>query len=418
MRKFNQVLNYSKEERLITVQTGITWRKIIKLIDADNLSVSVMQSYASFTVGGSLSVNVHGRYRNPLISTVEDIKIIVANGTVIQASPFKHSELFYGAIGGYGGLGVITEVTLKLSENFKMERVSIPLQLNQYVDFFMKNLRDDPNVIMHNALLYPDKYSEVRVVAHLKTFKPLTIVHRLRSKKRGISMNRFLTSAMTRLPGRLEIRRQLLDPVRFSKGIVLHRNYEATSETADVEPLFEDTTFILQEYFVPLTKFQEFVLGMKSVLLRYKVDVMNVSIRQSRPDPGSILAWATQEVFAFVVYYQQERNQQTQEQDRVWTRELIDVVLSCGGKFYLPYQIHATERQFHEAYPRAVEFFELKNQIDPEYKFLCSSVVRSAVANDTEELRETCCCIPKLISVEFETHVRKNLQTIGGNTFR
>ena len=44
-------------------------------------------------------------------------------------------------------------------------------------------------------------------------------------------------------------------------------------------------------------------------------------------------------------------------------------VLSVGGSYYLPYQIYATEEQFRRAYPRAAEFFSLKQQLDPTNKF-------------------------------------------------
>ena len=62
MRGFNEVLAFSPAQKMITVQAGVTWRQIQELIDPVDLSVRIMQSYANFTVGGSLSVNGHGRY--------------------------------------------------------------------------------------------------------------------------------------------------------------------------------------------------------------------------------------------------------------------------------------------------------------------------------------------------------------------
>jgi FAD/FMN-containing dehydrogenase len=53
----------------------------------------------------------------------------------------------------------------------------------------------------------------------------------------------------------------------------------------------------------------------------------------------------------------------------VWSRELIDVALSVGGSYYLPYQLHATGEQFRRAYPRAGEFLALKQRLDPRNKF-------------------------------------------------
>lgn len=62
MRQFNQVVAFTPSQREITVQSGMTWRDIQEVIDPYDLSIKIMQSYSNFTVGGSLSVNVHGRY--------------------------------------------------------------------------------------------------------------------------------------------------------------------------------------------------------------------------------------------------------------------------------------------------------------------------------------------------------------------
>jgi len=51
------------------------------------------------------------------------------------------------------------------------------------------------------------------------------------------------------------------------------------------------------------------------------------------------------------------------------TRELIDAALACGGRYYLPYRLHATPAQFRAAYPQAERFFQLKRQHDPHELF-------------------------------------------------
>jgi len=53
----------------------------------------------------------------------------------------------------------------------------------------------------------------------------------------------------------------------------------------------------------------------------------------------------------------------------VWTRELIDLALQQGGRYYLPYQLHATREQFARAYPEADRLREVKQAIDPAGKF-------------------------------------------------
>ena len=43
--------------------------------------------------------------------------------------------------------------------------------------------------------------------------------------------------------------------------------------------------------------------------------------------------------------------------------------MSVGGTYYLPYQAHATSEQFREAYPGARSLFELKQRLDPDFRF-------------------------------------------------
>jgi len=42
----------------------------------------------------------------------------------------------------------------------------------------------------------------------------------------------------------------------------------------------------------------------------------------------------------------------------------MEAVIEHRGRWYLPYQAHATESQFHRAYPRAKELFALKKKLD------------------------------------------------------
>ena len=100
LRGLNRVLDFSKSEKWIRVQAGIRWCDIQHYVDPHDLSVKAMQSYANFTVGGSLSVNAHGRYvgEGPVIRSVDSIKIILANGEEVEASPKINLEFFYSAI--------------------------------------------------------------------------------------------------------------------------------------------------------------------------------------------------------------------------------------------------------------------------------------------------------------------------------
>ena len=336
MRGMKRVVVFSPENRTITVEPGITWRAIQELIDPHGLSVKIMQSYASFTVGGSLSVNVHGRYvgQGPLIGSVRSIEVVLADGQLVQASPSENAELFYGSIGGYGGLGVIVQATLELTENLPVAREVRKLAVKEYRDFFFTEVRDSLTAVFHNGDLYPPAYDTVTAITWSATDRPVTVADRLMPVRDPNWADRLALFGVSEMPFGKELRARVLDPLTLRDHPVVWRNYEASYDVRQLEPRSRArSTYVLQEYFVPVARFDEFVPRMASIFRSHRVNVLNVSIRHAQQDPGSLLAWAKEESFAFVVYYKQDVTEPERKEVGVWTRELIDAALALGGAY-------------------------------------------------------------------------------------
>ena len=372
LRQFNHVVAFSKERKEITVQPGITWRQLQEFIDPYGLSVQIMQTYANFTVGGALSVNAHGRYigQGPIVLSVKSIRLLLADGEVVDASPSTHSDLFYGAIGGYGAIGVIVEATLRLTDDVRVERQTVVMPLKAYRAYFMAKVRNNPAVIFHNADLYPTAFNTVRISSYVQTSKALTVPEHLHPANEDFSTDRRMMRMIADWPGGKWIRQHLADPWMFRDDRVEWRNYEASYDVGELEPASRvKSTYVLQEYFIPVDHLEAFVPRMASILNRHHVNAINVSIRYSRPDPGTLLAWARSEVFAYVLYYKQGTSDADRQAVGAWTRELINAAIREGGTYYLPYQIWATPEQFRAAYPNAERLFNLKRRVDPTNKF-------------------------------------------------
>ncbi len=373
MREFNKILAFSKENKEITVQSGARWRDIQDYIDPYNLSVKIMQTYSNFTVGGSLSVNVHGRYigLGPIILSVKGFTIVLADGSIVHATPEEHSDIFYSAIGGMGGIGVITDVTLSLVDNVNVKRDPILVKTEDYYDYFKKSVRDNPKVIFHNGDMYPPDFDHVRAVSWVETSDAPTTETRLIPRGHDYFKERVAWVIMSEWPFGRWIWEHLIDPVLYAGTQPIHtRNYEASYDVVELEPEKRDnSSYVLQEYFVPVQSFSEWIPKMKKVFNDNNVNVINVSIRHALPDPGSKLAWARSESFAFVAYFKQGSDAKARAHVESWTKEMIDQVVSIGGAYYLPYQPHATEEQFLKAYPHAQEFFNIKKLYDPTDKF-------------------------------------------------
>ena len=372
MRRFNRVLRFDPVARTIRVQSGIRWCDIQHFIDPHGLALQIMQTYANFSVGGSLSVNVHGRYigLGPLILSVRSLLLMLADGQTFEASADHNAEIFHAVIGGYGALGVILEAELNLAENVRVRREHACMPAPDYPAHFRSRVRDSGDAIFHNADLYPPDFRQARVVTWRRTERAATTAQRLQKPRRQYPLQRYYMWVFTETRSGHWRRRRLLDPLLYLGRPVHWRNYEAGYDAGELEPgARNDRTYVLQEYFVPVARFEDFRARLAETLKRHRVNMVNISVRHAHPDPGSLLAWAREEVFAFVLYHKQRTRTNARERVAVWTRELIDAVLACDGAYYLPYQLHATAEQFHRAYPRARELFALKRRLDPGYRW-------------------------------------------------
>jgi FAD/FMN-containing dehydrogenase len=371
MRQYNQVVAFDKELKQIRVQAGMRWRDLQEFIDPHQLSVQVMQTYANFSIGGSVSVNAHGRYigHGALVHSILALRLMLADGSVLLLSRQQHPELFSAVIGGYGGLGIILDVTLQLSNNVKVQRQTIDMPVEDYPAYFNQHIRDNKEVVFHNADLFPPDYREVLAVSWLKTDQEVTEPQRLHPLDQNYRFDARIVDFVADYAAGKWLR-QHIQLLLYRKTAVHWRNYEASYDVAELEPPSRrDTTYGLREYFVPVHQANTFIQQMATVFQQHKVNVINVSIRHALPDQLTLLSWSPQEVFAFVVYYRQGTDEEAKQATTEWSKAMIDVTLQHDGRYYLPYQLSATPEQFALAYPGIKQFRQLKQQYDPTDRF-------------------------------------------------
>lgn len=372
LRGMQQLVWLDTHARTVRVQAGMTWRDLQERIDPAGLAVMTMQSFANFTIGGSVAVNAHGRYvgNGPLGNSVRALQIVLADGAVVEASRRQNAALFRATIGGYGALGVISEVELDLALNVPMERSMTSVALADYADYFQGTVRNDPDCILHNADLLPPLFDAPVAISWRATRKPLTDPTRLIARGHSYGMHQNVIFALTELPCGPELRAQVVNPLVLDKPAVVWRNHEASHDVAELEPRTRRiSSYVLQEYFIPVPHLQAFVRDMAAIIRQHGANVLNVSIRHSPADELSLLPWARQEVFSLVVYFKQRIHEKAQVQTGAWTRAMIDAALHYGGRYYLPYQLHATRAQFLRAYPEVAQLLRLKQTLDPQGKF-------------------------------------------------
>jgi FAD/FMN-containing dehydrogenase len=373
MRGMNRLVWLRASERAVRVQAGMSWRDLQDQLDPLGLAVKTMQSYSNFTVGGSVSVNCHGRYvgHGPVGNSVRALQIVTASGEVLELSRSLRPELFSAAIGGYGAVGVITELELDVVDNVRIRRAVQPVALADYVAHFKRAVLADPSAVLHNADLAPPQFdAPVCVTWHrADNDTPLTEPARLVARGQRYALEQNVIWLMTELPGGGLIRKAVNHPLLHNKPAVKWLNHEASLDAAELEPRTRAmSSYVLQEYFIPEQNFLAFANGMAAVLQRHDVEALNISIRHSPADRLSALPWAPTDVFSFVLYYKQRTWKHARDKVGVWARELIELALRHQGRYYLPYQLHARADQFERAYPEAQALRRIKREIDPGNK--------------------------------------------------
>src|SRR5438132_3925146 len=131
-RSLNRVISFDQEHGLIEAEAGIQWPELIRTYleaqrhNSRRWGIAQKQTGAdTFTLGGSLSSNVHGRglKMKPLVSNIEAFTLVAPDGKLIRCSRDENRELFQLVIGGYGLFGLIGSVTLRLVPRQKLRRV-------------------------------------------------------------------------------------------------------------------------------------------------------------------------------------------------------------------------------------------------------------------------------------------------------
>lgn len=373
MRDMRRLVHLDTAKQRIRVQAGMRWRDLQALIDPHDLSVAIMQSYSNFTVGGSVSVNCHGRYvgKGALVNSLRAVRLVTADGEALELSRGADPAVFSAVVGGYGGLGVITEVELDLDRNERIAREAEFVALDDYPAWFRARVLGSGDAVLHNADLSPPRFDRPLAITWRRSDAPLTRTERLVPEDLDYDREQNLIWSASELPFGDSIRERVMTRAQLRDRPVVLRNLEASLDADALEPRTRRmSTYLLQEYFIPERHFAVFARQLQRILAAHdNSHVLNVSVRHAPADRDAMLAWAREDVFSFVLYHKQRSTRGADRATAVWTRRLIDAALACEGRYYLPYRLHATTEQFRHAYPESNAFAALKAKLDPGYRF-------------------------------------------------
>ncbi|MEH1857524.1 MAG: FAD-binding oxidoreductase [Nostoc sp.] len=369
MLHFNR-MQFNPATKILTVQSGAKWSEIIPYLNERGYSVAVMQSNNDFSVGGTMSANAHGWQHNspPFASTVERFRLMLASGKVVECSRQENPELFSLVLGGYGLFGIILDVDLRVVPNETYIAERFVIKSDNYIDTYRQRVDDAATIGMVYGRLSvaPESFLQETI---------LTTYHRVPETTPAIvSLEKQAESGLPRTVFRGSIgsdygkslRWQLEKIVGGEAGNRVLRNQILNRSSTLFENRHQAETDILHEYFIPPKSLEAFLEKCRTIIPQNEGDLLNVTVRNVHQDNDSFLRYADREVFGLVMLFHQQRTPEAEAKMQVMTQKLIEAALAVGGKYYLPYRLHATPEQFHRAYPQATKFFALKRKYDPD----------------------------------------------------
>lgn len=128
LRNQKKVLTLDFENKTAWVEPGMTMSELVEAFLPYGLIPPVVPEFKGITVGGAIqgaaieSSSFHYGQFNDICLAYE---LLLGDGTVIEVSPDKTPELFWGVSGTYGTLGFILSVKLRLIETLPFLKMKV-----------------------------------------------------------------------------------------------------------------------------------------------------------------------------------------------------------------------------------------------------------------------------------------------------
>jgi FAD/FMN-containing dehydrogenase len=383
-RQMARVLGFDRERGLIEAEAGIQWPKLIDYyLDAQRdaaqqWGISQKQTGAdSFTLGGSLSANVHGRglAMKPLISNVESFALINSDGKTVLCSRSENSELFRVVIGGYGLFGLISRVTLRLTKRRKLRRIVEVIRSGDAHKRFAERIAD--------GFLYGDfqfsideKSPDFLKLGVFSCYQPVADDSEMTVTKR-LGENDWLALLALAYTDRAKGFQRYVDYYLSTNG---QTYWSDTNQLSAYLPNYaqqlkekiggkSESSLIITEIYVPREALADFLAQAAELLRSLGVLVIYGTVRLIEKDDESFLSWAKDSYACIIFNLLTIHTPAGMEASARAFRGLIDLAIARGGSYYLTYHRFATREQVTKCYPQFASFLALKKKYDSEERF-------------------------------------------------
>jgi hypothetical protein len=379
---FKHIWNINIVKKTVIVDSGLLWSNLIYTLNKYKLSPMILQSYSTFSIGGSISANIHGISSNYSIGkSIKWIELINYNCDIIKCSREQYPELFKLIIGGYGLFGVISRVKLYITDNYNLLPKNIFTNTHNFLSKFMNIVYDSQ---VKTARINIKNMNDINIYYFVRDNTSTKVISNINIKPNEMS---YVSKILYKWVFDMDIIQYLrfFMENKLGKSLDLTMNntsnneisYESALPIAKLySPFFNNKkTHVLQEYFIKIDNFifLQFMDFLKFIFVgKYYNDItlLNITIRFIKKESLSYIKYAKYDSLAFVLYYRIKKNITSDNNLNKIHNLLVNKILELEGTFYLPYRLHYTSYQLFNAYPELKYLYLFKNYYDPYNIFL------------------------------------------------
>jgi decaprenylphospho-beta-D-ribofuranose 2-oxidase len=373
-----RILAWDPERGIMQVEPGVTLRDVIRVALPDGWWPPVTPSTTEATIGGCVAMNVTGRNAWKCGSFGEHVLslgVLLTSGQVLVLSPRDTPELFHAFVGSAGLLGIITSVTLRL-QRVSAGSVDVAIRSAASLREILAIFEAEQSADLLEGLVDGFDHAGRGIVT--------------RTKYSDADDRASLQFPVSRIPDRLTTRLAryagtICRPAVTSGTRMANSAMYAWSARSDRgktrrRPIFQSSFFPRAAFagykaILPhgIESLQAFVPRphaealFKEILRRSQergFPPLWCVIKQHRPDPF-LLSYQV-DGFSLEAYYQVVPG--TVEALQEMLRELMDLVIVAGGRFYLAKDGLLTHALYRRSIGNAAveAFLRLKRRYDPD----------------------------------------------------
>ena len=384
-RDLDAILELDATRGHVEVGAGIQWPALVSgLLDrqrAQQRQWGIVQKQTGadrLSLGGALAANAHGRGLTyaPIAQDVEAFTLVDARGELLRCSRSENAELFRLVLGGYGLLGVVATVRLRLAPRRKIERVVEVTSTEGLASRFARRIADE--YLFGDFQYSTDLDSETLLRQGVfSCYRPVADDTPMREGQAELSRDNWLDLLQAGHLDRAKAYRQYASYYLQTSGQIYWSDTHQLSEYVDdyhaalgdrIGPLAQGTEMITEIY-VPRPALGDFLEAVRADFLEHGVNLIYGTIRLIERDTDSFLAWAREPWACIIFNLHTAHDANALGRTAAHFRRLIDRGREHGGSYFLTYHRWARREQVLACYPQLPEFLSLKRKYDPDERF-------------------------------------------------